>query len=165
MLQPESNHTLDSSRRIRPGTPADYAALAEVMFDAVRNGRSEYTKAQREAWVPEIRSGDTWTNRLAAQDLFVAEDENQIVGFMSLTDEGYIDFAYIRPTAQGTGLFRQLYESLEQHANSISLHRLWVHASLMAQPAFSAMGFEILEEQSVEIGNQALRRFELEKSL
>ncbi|MEC8557318.1 MAG: GNAT family N-acetyltransferase [Planctomycetota bacterium] len=156
---------MDESRRIRLGIPADFAALAEVMFDAVRNGKSEYTEAQREAWVPEIRSGEMWANRLAAQDLFVAEDEKQIVGFMSLADEGYVDFAYIRPAEQGSGLFRQLYESLEKHAISIGLQRLWVHASLMAQPAFSAMGFEILEEQRVKIGDQTLRRFELEKWL
>lgn len=135
------------------------------MFDAVRNGRSEYTHAQRQAWVPEIRSGDAWTGRLATQELFIAEDDGQILGFMSLADEGYIDFAYIRPSAQGTGLFRELYESLEQHAIAINLQRLWVHASLMAQPAFSAMGFEILEEQSVQIGDQTFRRFELEKRL
>ena len=68
---------------------------------------------------------------------------------MSLADEGYVDFAYIQPAAQGSRLFPQLYESLDQHAIYIGLQRLWVHASLMAQPAFSAMGFEILEEQSV----------------
>ena len=46
-------------------TPADHAALADVMFDAVRNGPSLYTEAQRKSLaakplsvaLPRTRSG------------------------------------------------------------------------------------------------------------
>ncbi len=146
-------------------TPTDAAELADVMFDAVRNGPSLYTEAQRAAWVPERRSGPEWDARLAAKDIVLARDADRIVGFMSIEGAGYIDFAYIRPQAQGTGLFRRLFNRVEAHARAANEPRLWVHASLMAEPAFAAVGFSIAEHQVVRIGDQDLKRAYMEKPL
>ncbi|XZE53086.1 N-acetyltransferase family protein [Planctomycetaceae bacterium SH139] len=150
---------------IRKATAGDYDAIADVMFDAVRNGRSKYTEEQRRAWVPQQRSGFDWNERLGSQTILVAIRAGQIVGFMSLAAHGYIDFAYIRPSAQGTGVFRLLFEAIEKLAQKNEETRLWVHASLMAQPAFYAMGFTITKKETVEIGDQALDRFEMEKHI
>jgi GNAT superfamily N-acetyltransferase len=67
--------------------------------------------------------------------------------------------------AQGTGLFRRLFNSVEAHARAAHEPRLWVHASLMAQPAFAAVGFSITEHQVVQIGDQDLKRAYMEKPL
>lgn len=82
---------------------------------------------------------------------------------MSLEPNGYIDFAYIRPASQGTGLFRQLFSWIERHSVERGDQRLWVHASLMAQPAFTAMGFSVAEHQTVEIGGERFDRAAMEK--
>lgn len=140
----------------------DDAALADVMFDAVRNGPSDYTQAQRQQWVPERRAGAAWTERLAQQSIIVAENADQIVGFMSLADGGYIDFAYIRPSAQRSGLFRRLYAEIEKRGRADGTARLWVHASLMARPAFAAVGFSVVERQVVAIGDERFERFKME---
>ncbi|MFN3192851.1 MAG: GNAT family N-acetyltransferase [Aureliella sp.] len=150
---------------VRKGNSQDYVDLAEIMFDAVRNGRSHYTELQRQAWVPHVRSGKKWEDRLASQEIFVASDTSQRLGFMSLTANGYIDFAYVRPAAQGTGVFRRMYEKLESVALHAGESRLWTHASLMAEPAFAAVGFHITNEETVKIGDQELRRFEMEKRI
>lgn len=81
---------------------------------------------------------------------------------MSLGEDGYIDFAYIRPRAQGKGLFRQLFAEIERRSHTRGDARLWVHASLMAEPAFAAMGFSIVERQTVAIGSEQFERFEME---
>ena len=154
-------HAID----IREATSGDYDAIADVMFDAVRNGRSKYTEEQKRAWVPQPRNGLDWNERLQSQKILVAIRAGEIVGFMSLAANGYIDFAYVRPSAQRTGVFRLLYESIEKLAQKNEETRLWVHASLMAQPAFDAMGFTITKRETVEIGDQALDRFEMEKQI
>ncbi len=135
------------------------------MYDAVRNGRSPYTEEQRRAWVPQPRRGLDWNERLALQRILVATRTGQIVGFMSLAANGYIDLAFIRPSDQGTGVFRLLVESIEKLAQQNKEARLWVHASLMAQPAFAAMGFRVMKQETVKIGDQALERFEMEKPI
>ncbi len=102
---------------------------------------------------------------LNAQTVLVAADSEQLVGFLSLAEGGYIDFAYLRPSVQGSGIFRRLYLAIEDLARQCGERRLWVHASLTAQPAFSAMGFAVTQRQTVEIGGQSLHRFEMEKRL
>jgi putative acetyltransferase len=146
-------------------TPADYDDLADIMFDAVRNGSSKYTDAQRAAWVPVRRGGEAWETRLAPQAIAVARNETRATGFMSLAAQGYIDFAYIRPEAQGTGLFRRLFDMIEEHALAQNEPRLWTHASLMAQPAFAAVGFAVVEHELVWIGGQGFERARMEKLL
>jgi putative acetyltransferase len=135
------------------------------MFDAVRNGDSHYSEQQRQAWVPVPRSGRAWDERLSQQDIVVAETEVGIVGFMSLAAGGYIDFAYIRPAAQRTGLFRQMLEHIHERANAKGHELLWVHASLMAQPAFAALGFTVRKQEEVAIGAERFERFEMEKRI
>jgi putative acetyltransferase len=144
---------------IREATSNDYTALGQVMFDAVRTGPSRYTQQQRAAWVPVPRSGEPWDSRLAAQTIFLAEGEGGVQGFMSIDDQGYIDLAFIIPAFQGSGLFRQLLGAVLAKARQMGVTKLETHASLMAQPAFSAMGFEIAEQQTVEIGSEKFDRF------
>lgn len=146
-------------------TPTDYDDLADIVFDAVRNGPSKYTQSQRAAWVPVRRGGEEWAARLKGQVIAIARDGNRAVGFMSLAPEGYIDFAFIRPEAQGTGLFRRLFDMIEDKARSQNEPRLWTHASLMAQPAFAAVGFAVVEREVVQIGNEHFERAKMEKQL
>ncbi len=152
----------EQSYSFRWATSADHADLADVMFDAVRNGRSAYSDEQRRAWAPERRSGSEWSARLDEQMAAIGESDSGVVGFMSLCEGGYIDFAYIRPEAQGRGLFRILFAEIEKRSLARGDTRLWVHASLMAEPAFAAMGFSILEKQSVTIGRERFERFKME---
>jgi putative acetyltransferase len=153
------NHTLGWA------TPTDYDALGDIVFDTVRNGPSKYTEAQRAAWVPERRVGEEWAARLEGQVIAIARDDTRAVGFMSLAPEGYIDFAFIRLDAQGTGLFRRLFIMIEDKARSQNEPRLWTHASLMAEPAFAAVGFTVVEREVVEIGDESLERAMMEKLL
>jgi putative acetyltransferase len=156
---------VNHSTVLRWAVADDFAALGEVMFAAVRQGQSPYSEAQRAAWTPAPRSGPAWQERLAAQQIVVAEADGRIVGFMSLAAGGYVDFAYIRPEARGAGLFRRLYECIEVRAQQVGVSRLWAHASLMAEPAFAAMGFRVIQRESVDLSGQQLSRATMEKRL
>jgi putative acetyltransferase len=126
--------------------------LADIMFDAVRNGESRYTEPQRAAWVPARRAGPEWAQRLQGQEIVVAERNGKAVGFVSLAEGGYVDFAFIRPEAQHTGLFRRLLAHIVERAVEKGEARLWTHASLTAEPAFASLGFTIRKRERVDIG-------------
>ena len=153
------------ARYFRWASAADSDVLADIMFDAVRNGESRYTETQRAAWVPARRNGPDWVARLENQEILIAEEDGRAIGFISLAGGGYVDFAYIRPQAQHTGLFRQLLSRIEERAVVKSEPLLWTHASLMAEPAFAKLGFTIRKRESVQIGDQAFDRCEMEKPL
>ncbi len=150
---------------VRRANPSDYEELGRVMYDSVRNGSSLYSDAERAAWVPMPRVGSEWNARLQNQIIFLGETGQEVLGFISLASKGYIDFAYIRPSARGTGLFRKLYDAIESTAIESRVTLLWVHASLMAQPAFAAMGFSVVQRETVHIGESSLDRFVMEKVL
>ena len=152
-------------RHFRWASDADGDVLADIMFDAVRNGESRYTEAQRAAWVPAPRSGPDWIARLETQDILVAEQDGKAIGFVSLAEGGYVDFAYIRPEAQHTGLFRQLLSRIVERAIARGEPLLWTHASLMAEPAFAKLGFTIRKRERVRLGGQDFDRCEMEKPL
>ena len=157
--------SLQPGRLFRWATADDYDVLADIMFDAVRNGESLYSESQRQAWVSERRSGPEWIARLQGQDIVIAEQDGRPVGFMSLAAAGYVDFAYIRPEAQRSGLFRQLLTRIEQAARLKKEPRLWTHASLMAEPAFESLGFIVTRREQVTIGSEIFDRCEMEKRL
>ncbi|WP_298974499.1 GNAT family N-acetyltransferase [uncultured Roseobacter sp.] len=146
---------------LRWAAPADAPELAQVFFAAVREGPSPYSQAQRRAWLPEPPTGE----RLARLETLVAESDGRITGFMTVEPGGYIDLAFVLPEHQGTGLFRKLYDCIEQWARGRQEPRLWIHASLMAQPAFRAMGFLVIHHETVVRDGQSLARAEMEKRL
>ncbi len=150
---------------IRTGNPNDYIALGEVMYDAIHNGPTKYTDAQSRAWAPQPRSGSDWATRLDKQHIIVAERDGAVQGFMTIEPGGYIDFAYIRPGAQGTGLFRGLFNTLCDWAREQDETELSTHASLMAQPAFAAMGFKVDYHETVDANGQSLSRARMTKPL
>lgn len=156
---------MDKSISIRTAISADYRDLADVMYDAIWNAPSLYTPEQRKAWCPEIPSGQAWDQRLSEQIVFLAEQGRAVVGFMSLASPDYIDFAYIRPDFQKKGLFRRLFVEVEKQGRLSNAEKLWTHASLMARPAFAAMGFDICEPEIVERSGEKLKRFKMQKTL
>lgn len=150
---------------LRWAGPDDYDALGDVMFDAVRNGPSQYSEKQRVAWVGAPRTGPDWHARLAMQEIVMAERGGRAIGFMSLADKGYLDFAYIRPEAQGTGLFRRMWERIRARAVARGEAEVHTHASLMAEPAFRGVGFEVVEAEQVELGGETFDRFAMRITL
>jgi putative acetyltransferase len=150
---------------LRTALPADFDTLGAVMFDAIHNGRTKYTSAQSQAWAPALRAGADWAERLQGKTLILAERGETVLGFMSIEPGGYVDFAYIRPEAQGSGLFRRLFQDVRARAVTAGETELSTHASLMAQPAFAAMGFEIDFHETVEVDGQKLDRARMTMTL
>jgi putative acetyltransferase len=151
--------------QIRRASPADFDALGEVLHAAICEGAGQYTEAQRAAWSPAPRAGEAWAGYLGAQSVWLAETGGRPLGFLTLTDEGYVDLAYILAEAQGRGLFRQLYDALEREARRVGMGRLWTDASLHAKGPFEAVGFAAAYAETVERSGEQLKRFRMEKTL
>lgn len=156
---------MDLDVQIRRANPRDFDALGEVFHAAVRDGATAYSGAQRAAWSPAPRAGEAWANQLAAQAVWMAEAGSKALGFLTLRPDGYVDLAYIRPEAQGRGVFRRLFSALETEASRLGLPRLWTDASLHAKAPFESAGFTVIAPETVIRNGEAFKRFQMEKTL
>ncbi|MEM6372438.1 MAG: GNAT family N-acetyltransferase [Pseudomonadota bacterium] len=139
--------------------------LGGVMWRAIRDGPSQYTEAQRAAWLRKVPRGQTWAERLDQSSVWVADVQDTAVGFLTLQAGGYIDLAFVDPAAQGRGVFSALYAAAECAARARGLDHLLTHASLMAQPAFAARGFHVIAHETVQRAGLMLARAEMKKVL
>jgi putative acetyltransferase len=84
---------------------------------------------------------------------------------MTLSPGGTIDITFILPEHQGKGVFRTLFEAVEGQGRAARQGRLWTFASLMAEPAFRAVGFSVIHRETVERAGVKLPRARMEKVL
>ena len=143
---------------IRKFNDDDTQPTAQVFFDAVRMGAAKhYSQSQREAWAPDVPETMQWQQRMSAQTAFVAEHQDRLVGFMTLTRKGCIDLAFVVPNYMGCGVAHQLYEEIASAAKEQGLKKL----STEATPAPP----KPLKKQSVTMGEAELTNFLMTKEI
>jgi len=133
-------------------------ALGRLMYRSVRYGATAYSVHARAAWMPRRRTGRAWARRLSGQTVWVARRLTAPVGFISLRLDGYVDLAFVAPEALGQGVFSSLMRALLDAAGDRTLR---THASLHAQPAFTAHGFKVVRHEIKVARGQRLRRAEM----
>lgn len=138
---------------VTKGRPSDAPYLADLMFQTIRQGKALYTQPQRRGWAPERPPSGRFAKRLKGQNVWVARGYRGPVGFMTVDASGYIDFAYVHPTAQGRGVTRQLFQHVAKQPGSLT-----THASLHAQPVFARFGFAVVRHEVVLRHGQRLQR-------
>lgn len=151
---------------IRDYQPADAVALTDIFYQTIHEvAISHYTEAQVNAWAPLPIDYAHWRERLDGRPPFVAEIDGRIVGFITLTETGYIDWTFTHKDFQGQGIASALYCHLEHAAQALRLPLLTVSASLLAKPFFEKQGFVVLSENRVERRGELLTNFSMEKQL
>lgn len=126
----------------------------------------DYSPIQLEAWAPKVNPEVTpgWQT-LSENISYVAEFENQIVGFGDLTEKGYLDRLYVHKDFQGQGIAAAIVQKLEERANELNLEEITTAASITAKPFFERAGFVVMKEQQVEIHGVKLTNFVMRKLL
>lgn len=152
---------------IRSGRPGDGLAARAVFQAAVHRGAAAfYSPEERAAWAPPGPAPDDWEARLLAGHCRVAEDaQGTLVGFMTLGNDGYLDFAYVAPDWMGKGIAGALYDVIEGVARDRAMPVLSTEASHLAKRFFSRFGWITIARQSVIRQSVAITNFRMEKRL
>ena len=151
---------------IRPLSGDDYAAAARIFFCAVHEGtRSAYTYPQRLVWGGQAIDLDHWRARISKVTGFVADHADEPVGFMTIDRSGYVDLAFVMPSAMGQGVGKALLAAVEGWAKENGARQLSTAASLVARPFFLNCGWQVLEEEQVQREGITLNRFRMGKEI
>lgn len=152
--------------KIRYYQASDAKALTDIFYQTIHQvGLEHYTLEQVNAWAPLPVDYDKWSQKLAAQPPFVAVIDDRVVGFISLDEVGYIDWAFTHKDYQRKGIASKLYWYLEQQAIELGIKELSVKASYFARPFFEKFGFNVLSRNENPRGDQILINFTMSKLL
>jgi len=150
---------------VRRFQKADAPRVCEIFYRSVHEVASaRYDRAQPDAWAPAVPNSTQWLERLLAYDTFVADDDaGKTVGWIAMSETGYIDMLFCLPEATRCGISARLYDEVERIAIARGLRKLTAHASLLAQPFFKKHGWivdahEIVERRGVELPRAAMSK-------
>lgn len=151
---------------IREFQPSDQPAIQQLFYDTVRRVNCrDYGAEQVEVWSASARNDAFWQTRLRTRLTFVAEDNQQIVGFAMLARNGYIDCFYCHAEHQGKGIGTQLLKQIETTAQVLGIKQLFSEVSITAKPFFQHWGYVVVREQQVERQGVSFCNFVMEKYL
>jgi putative acetyltransferase len=150
---------------LRPYRPSDKRQLQQLFFDTVHTVNAhDYTPEQLMIWAPTDPDREIWA-RLDTQHCFIVEYQKIIVGFTSLTQEGWVDLLYVHKDFQGRGIASNLLKQLERLAKKKGFECLTAEASITALGFFEKAGFKLLHENKKLKNGLEFRNFILQKSL
>jgi putative acetyltransferase len=143
--------------KIRAYTENDAGAVAALFTASVHElGSPHYDTLQRHAWAPRPPDPLRWSTRLAGLHTLLAEEGDELAGFISYECDGHIELLFTAPGFARRGVASFLYQHMEHLFVGASL---FTEASLAAKPFFLRQGFQVVEEQDVERNGITLRRF------
>lgn len=152
--------------KIRCMQSVDVEAIANLFTDSIHAlAAAHYDAAQRDAWAPQPPDIDEWRARLETLSTLIAEEQQRLAGFISFDANGHIELLYAAPHAARRGVASALYAEAERELRARNALTLTTEASLVAAPFFSAQGFIIVEEQSIDRRGVSFRRFAMRKTL
>jgi putative acetyltransferase len=154
--------------QIRAYQADDAYAIARLFYETVHSvNQADYSEEQVEAWAPAVPNKQAWHARMSepARRTLVAEEDDQVVGFAELEDDGHLDMLYLRGDAVGRGVGRRLYKAVEGEARRLGLGRIFTEASVTARPFFERSGFRVVREQRVLCRGVEMTNFAMEKPL
>lgn len=126
----------------------------------------DYSPRQLDAMAPKIKPEITPRWRTLLENIsYVAESDNQIVGFGDLTSQGYLDRLYVHKDFQGQGIAAAIVQKLEERAHELNLKEITTAASITSKPFFEKSGFIAMKKQQVEIYGVKLTNFVMRKLL
>ena len=134
---------------IRAALQSDAVELKNLFQNTVLAiNRRDYSQAEVEDWAS---CGDDLSNiedMIKTHYFIVAvNQQSEIVGFSSITPQGYLHSMFVHKDFQGEGIATMLLNEIEQYAITNGIMRITSEVSLTARPFFEKKGYIVEEEQ------------------
>lgn len=127
--------------------------------------RQDYDTRQLLAWAPTEIDAEKWTNRFTNSFTIVAHENEAILGFANLENDGNVDMFYVHADWQSKGIGSLLFATLEDHAKKLKLNRLVSDVSITARPFFLRRGFTVEREHVKQVRGAVFKNFVMFKFL
>ena len=146
-----------ASAVIRAAVPSDVAAITRCVCAAYLR---HIERVGKQPW-PMLQD---YSNVIRTSQVHVAEREGRILGVLELlvTDEGFLlDSVAVDPSAQGTGIGRQLLEFAEYEARRRGFQSIYLMTNEKMtenQELYARIGYVLFDRQTVHGYSRVLMR-------
>ena len=152
--------------QIRQATNTDISAISQLFKKTILYvNNKDYNEKQVTIWASGFDDYNKWKTKIADQYFIIAEIDEQIVGFSSITKNGYLDYMFVSHLHQGKGVATTLIDEVESFATRNKLTKITSEVSITAKPFFSSKGFTEVKEQQVLLKEVYFTNYQMEKTL
>ena len=151
---------------IRKYKTADCTEIVNLFYETVHTiNAKDYTKSQLDVWATDKIDIVAWDESFLRHNTLVAVENNIIVGFGDMDNNGYLDRLYVHKDYQGKGIATAVTIELEELAKLQGTLFFSTHASITAKPFFEKCGYHIVSKNKVIRYGVKLVNFIMEKHL
>ncbi len=151
---------------IRQAVPTDLQGITRLFHASVNKVNSkDYSQEQVDAWASAALDLEYWQNKLETLHFWVAENDGELLGFVSLAEEGYLDHIFVHDQHQNEGIATELLAHLEHAAKERNIPRVFADVSITAKPFFEKRDFILVKENRKEFKGVVFVNFTMEKFL
>ena len=152
---------------IRAALQSDAVELKKLFQNTVLAiNRRDYSQAEVEDWASCGDDLSNIENMIKTHYFIVAvNQQSEIVGFSSITPQGYLHSMFVHKDFQGEGIATILLNEIEQYAITNGIIRITSEVSLTARPFFEKKGYIVEEEQKRKANQLSLTNFWMAKQV
>lgn len=152
---------------IRVARQSDAVELKDLYQNTVLViNRRDYSQEEVEDWAS---CGDDLSKigeMIKTHYFIVAVNQlSQIVGFSSITLQGYLHSMFVHKDFQGKGIATLLLKEIERYAMATGIVRITSEVSLTARPFFEKRGYRVETEQKRKANQLCLTNFLMAKKI
>ena len=128
--------------------------------------RRDYSQAEVEDWASCGDDLSKIEDMIKTHYFIVAVNrQSEIVGFSSITPQGYLHSMFVHKDFQGKGIATMLLEEIERYAITAGIVRITSEVSLTARPFFEKKGYVVEEEQKRKANQLSLTNFRMAREV
>lgn len=152
---------------IRTAQQSDIVELKDLFQDTVLAiNKRDYPQEEVEDWAS---CGDALSEigeMIKTHYFIMAVNQlSQIVGFSSITSQGYLHSMFVHKNFQGKGIATLLLKEIERHAIATGIMRITSEVSITARPFFEKWGYTAEVEQKRRANQLCLTNYWMSKGL
>ncbi|WP_297284543.1 GNAT family N-acetyltransferase [Bacteroides sp.] len=128
--------------------------------------RRDYSQAEVEDWASCGDDLSKIEDMIKTHYFIVAVNrQSEIVGFSSITSQGYLHSMFVHKDFQGKGIATMLLEEIERYAITAGIVRITSEVSLTARPFFEKKGYVVEGEQKRKANQLSLTNFRMAREV
>lgn len=154
-------------RRIREANVSNIPELKSLFKETIISVNSkDYSKEEVFDWASCGDDDNRWRKLVTELYFIIAINESsKIIGFASISKEGYLHSMFVHKYFQKQGVASLLYNTIEDYAKQNNLPEITSEVSITAKPFFEKQGFTVDEQQKRKANKMMLTNFRMSKQL